>query len=150
MPLRGRPLVEEKHDRLEIAARQLETALQLYFDNSDFYSVITLAGAADEILGQILRASGKEPQLERIKEAVAAVYEQLWGQKADLKSIADRANYARNALKHWSEGQPMVVDFNAEEEAKDMLERAISNYWSLYKNLTDAMLRFQREHLRAA
>ncbi|MFC5500231.1 hypothetical protein ACFPOE_21995 [Caenimonas terrae] len=133
-----------------MAGRQLETALELYFDNRDFYSVITLAAAADEIFGQVLRAAGQAPQLERIKEAVAAVHKQMWGHEADLKSIADRANRARNALKHWSEGQPMVVEFDAEEEAKDMLERAISNYWSLYKNLTSAMLRFQREHLRAA
>lgn len=135
----------EPHDRRSMALQQLETALFLYFERRDYYSVITLAGAADEIFGQLLRAQGAEPRLESIKRSVAAIFEHLRGRPLDPAYVAQRANFARNALKHWNEGQPLVVEFDAIEEAKDMLERAISNYWSLEEELTAAMKRFQNE-----
>jgi hypothetical protein len=138
-----------KHNRLEMAKRQLETALELYFQGSDHYSVITLSGAADEIFGQVLRVQGQEPRLEEIAKSVAAIYKKLYGTEVTAKSVADRANHARNALKHWHASQPLEVDFDVHEEAKDMLERGIANYWALYGDLTDSMERFEREVLRA-
>jgi hypothetical protein len=133
-----------------MASHQLETALQLYFAGGELYSVITLAGAADEVFGQLLRSQGKEPRIEEIKKSVAAIYKKLWGEELDPKRVAERANHARNALKHWNEGQPLVVEFDAVEEAKDMLERAIANFWALHLELTDSMMRFEREVLHSA
>jgi hypothetical protein len=135
----------ERHDRRLMALTQLETALRLYFDGADYYSTITLSGAADEIFGQLLKARGQEPRLESIKKAVAAMFEHLQGRPLEPARVAERANHARNALKHWNEGQPLVVEFDAIEEAKDMLERAISNYWALEAKLSAAMTRFQNE-----
>lgn len=140
----------EKHNRLEMATRQLETALALYFEGQDYYSAITLAGAADEVFGQVLREQGQEPRVEEIAKSVAAIYKKLHGTEITPKSVADRANHARNALKHWSANQPLVVEFDVLEEAKDMVERGIANYWALYGDLTAAMERFEREVLRAA
>lgn len=128
-----------------MALMQLETALRLYFERNDYYSVITLSGAADEVFGQILKSQGREPRLESIKKSVAAIFERLRGRPLDPKKVAESANFARNALKHWSEGQPLAVQFDAIEEAKDMLERAIANYWSLESNLLPSMLKFQDE-----
>lgn len=133
-----------------MAARQLETALELYFVGTDLYSVITLSGAADEVFGQVLRSRGQEPELENLKRSVAAIYKHLWGEKANPKAIAGRANYARNSLKHWAESQPLVVEFDLPQEAKDMLERAIANYWAPYGDLTPAMERFETEARSAA
>jgi len=135
----------ESHDRRVMALTQLETALRLYFDGADYYSTITLSGAADEIFGQLLTARGQEPRLESIKKSVAAMFEHLQGRPLEPARVAQRANHARNALKHWNEGQPLVVEFDAIEEAKDMLERAISNYWALEAKLSPAMTRFQNE-----
>lgn len=138
-----------KHHRLEMAKRQLETALNLYFEGADMYSVITLAGAADEIFGQALRAQGQEPRLIELSKSVAAIYKKLYGKEITEKSVAERANDARNALKHWSETQPLEVEFDVLEEAKDMLERGIANHWALYGDLSVQMERFEREVLRA-
>jgi hypothetical protein len=135
----------EPHDRRVMAHQQLETALALYFEKRDYYSAITLAGAADEIFGQLLKAEGKEPRLESIKKSVAAIFERLQGRPLDPARVAERANHARNALKHWNQGQPLIVKFDALEEAKDMLERAISNYWALEADLSAAMEKFQNE-----
>ena len=130
-----------------MALRQLETALRLYFEGQDYYSVIALAGAADEVFGQLLATAGRDNSLETIKKSVVAIHKHLTGDTIDPSAVAQRANLARNALKHWSKGQPLLVSFDAEEEARDMLNRAIDNYWSLEEQLSPAMEKFQREQI---
>jgi hypothetical protein len=133
-----------------MALAELETALRLYLVGEDFYSVITLAGAADEIFGQLLRAEGRESSLETLKAAVVAIGLALGGTVVDPKAVALRANLARNALKHWSPGQPLVVPFDEVAEAKDMLNRAVDNFWTLEQKLSPAMERFQRQSMDPA
>jgi hypothetical protein len=131
--------------RTDLALAQLETGLRLYFDGSDYASVVTLAGAADEIFGQLLTAAGRESSLESLKKAVVAIHEKLFGEPISPNVAADRANRARNSLKHWNPGDPHIVKFDLPEEARDMLSRAIDNYWTLEQKLSPAMERFQRE-----
>lgn len=128
---------------------QLETALRLFFEGKDFASVITLAGAADEIFGKLLTSSGRESSLEGLKKSVAAIHEKLYGEPIEPTQIASRANRARNSLKHWDEGQPMIIKLDLAQEATDMLFRAIDNYWALNESLTPAMEQFQREYVYA-
>ena len=135
--------------RKDLALAQLETALRIFFEGSDHASVVTLAGAADEIFGQLLAASGHEHSLASLVAAVTAIQEKLFGEADAPKLIADRANAARNSFKHWNVGDTEIVKFNLEVEACDMLNRAIDNYWTLEQRLTPAMERFQRE-LRSA
>lgn len=140
-------MTTQSHDCRDIASSQLETALRLYFEGQDYFSVITLAGNADEILGKILKAKGVEDSLEATKKSVAAVYQYLFNEKLSQKEIADRANRAKNAIKHGIGATPTVT-FDAVEEAKDMLNRAIDNYWLLENELTSAMMKFQREAMK--
>lgn len=149
MPPKGDALPTQGHDRRCIALTQLETALRLYFERQDYYSVIALADAADEIFGQLLAASGRENSIETIKTSVVAIHKHLTGNVIDPSAVAIRANLARNALKHWSPGQPLIVSFDSLEEARDMLNRAIDNYWVLEEQLSPAMGRFQRERMAA-
>ena len=135
--------------RQELALAPLQTALQLYFDGQDRASVITLAGAADEIFGKLLAASGRDSSLKSLIAAVAEIQQKLFGEAAEPKQIADRANTARNSLKHWDVGDTQIVKFDLEVEARDMLNRAIDDYWILEQKLTPEMECFQRE-LRAA
>jgi hypothetical protein len=137
------------HYRKDLALDQLETALRLYFDGGDRASVVTLAGAADEIFGQLLGAAGHENSLQSLIVAVTAIQVRLFGEALEPKHIADRANAARNSLKHWGPGDTEIVKFDLEQEAQDMLNRAVDNFWSLEQRLTPAMERFQRE-LRSA
>ena len=131
--------------RKDLALAQLVTALGLYFDGGDRGSVITLAGAADEIFGKLLAASERENSFQSLIAAVTAIQQKLFGEALEPKRIADRANAARNTLKHWDVGDTEIVKFDLETEARDMLNRAIDNYWSLEQKLTPEMERFQRE-----
>jgi len=47
-------MAEETYDRLALAKGQLDTALELFLDQKNYSSVITLAGAAEEIFGRAL------------------------------------------------------------------------------------------------
>ena len=136
----------QAHYRSELALAQLETALQLYFENGDRGSIVTLAGAADEVFGKYLERGGRESSYKSLVAAVTAIQAHLFGQPLEpeeVKAIADRANAARNSLKHIGDSE--IVKFDPEAEAQDMLNRAIDNYWSLEQKLTPAMERFQRE-----
>lgn len=137
------------HYRDDLALAQLETALRIFFEGNDFASVITLAGAADEIFGKLLSSSGRENSLEVLKKAVAEIYLKMNGGPIEPSEIADRANRAKNSLKHWDEGQPLIVKVDLAQEASDMLFRAIDNYWALKETLTPSMEKFQRENLGA-
>jgi hypothetical protein len=137
------------HYREDLARQHLETALSLFEAGNDYGSVVTLAGAADEVFGKFLVAEGKENSLESLKKAVAAIHLKLYGEPTDPKHIADRANRAKNSLKHWDVADERLVKFDLKQEAIDMLSRAIDNYWTLKEDLTPAMEKFQREVLRA-
>lgn len=144
-----RTMTLQSHDCRCIALVQLETALRLYFEKSDFFSVITLAGNADEVFGKILKTKGRESSLDELKKAVAAIHLHLYEEVLPESAVAERANRAKNAIKHGIGAAPTVT-FDAEEEAKDMLNRAIDNYWVLEQWITPAMERFQRESIAGA
>lgn len=133
----------------DLALSQLETALRLFYEGSNFASVITLAGAADEIFGKLLASVGGENSLETLKTCVAAFHQNLYGESIKLSEIVDRANRAKNSLKHWDVNQDLIVKFDLPQEASDMLFRAIDNYWALKQTLTPAMEKFQREMMGA-
>jgi len=135
--------------RSDLALAQLETALKVYFDGSDFAAVITLAGAADEIFGKLLTAAGGESSLASLTKAVGAIHEKLYGEATAPHHIVERANLAKNSLKHWDVGDPEIVKLDLRLEAQDMLNRAIDNYWTLEHKLPELMERFQREHMAA-
>lgn len=137
MPIRS-------HKKDQIALAQLETALRLFAEGSDYYAVITLAGAADEILGKRLESRGGVSALASLTRASVAIHQIVHGVPGSAQRYADRANLARNALKHLRAGGADAVDLDIHEEAVDMLDRAISNYWELTSSLTPAMEEFER------
>ena len=123
----------------DAAVAQLEVALRLYFsgDERDLLSVITLAGAAEELFGQLLAAKGIENSIESIKKAIVAISAilSLDGDPVTLKEAANRANRAKIRLKHWNaQTDNALIELDAAEEARDMLSRAIDNYWLLEQN----------------
>jgi len=133
---------ETTFEKRYAALVQLETALRLFDEGQDLISVITLAGAAEEMFGQLLRERGDCSELDSHIEAARAIYSNLFKEQVGAKVFADRANRARNLLKHHTPGQASTVTIDLFEEATDMLDRAVSNYWQLEETLTEAMRLF--------
>lgn len=54
---------------IDIALEQLETALRLFKKPKEYISVITLAGAAEEILGKACREQGIKNAIEEMQHS---------------------------------------------------------------------------------
>ena len=134
----------QSHKKDEIALAQLETALRLFAEGSDDYAVVTLAGAADEIFGKRLESRGGVSALVSLTRASVAIHRIVHGEPGSEQMYAERANLARNALKHLHAGGEDVVDLDIHQEATDMLDRAISNYWELAGSVSPAMQEFEQ------
>ena len=93
-------MTTQSHATRCIALVQLETALRLYFEREDYFSVITLAANAEEIFGKIVTAKGIDNSLETKKKNVDAMHRYLYGSAFPESEIAGRANFAKNAMKH--------------------------------------------------
>ena len=118
---------------VEIAEHQLIAALMLWRQH-DYLSALTLAGAAEEILGKRLRKLGREPSFEQLRDLIVALARQEGDTSHDLeKVIGDLLNSTRNELKHYSGDE--LLSFDLRTDAQEMLERAIANYQALTGNL---------------
>ena len=129
-------------EKKAVALRQLDAALQLFETGGDHLAVITLAGAAEEILGKLILLAGGTPSLDHLVQATCAIHKLQTGQDLDQTTARSRANAARNALKHLDGPPDLSVSLDPEEEAVDMLDRAVTNYWVLEGALSPAMQRF--------
>lgn len=64
-------MAEKTYERLDLAKGQLATAFTLFLDDQNFASSITLAGAAEEILGRELISRGRRSTLDVDYESMA-------------------------------------------------------------------------------
>jgi hypothetical protein len=112
--------------KLDIAEQQLVHAIELFCFGERMVSAITLAGAADEILGKLVADDGKTNAMEREVDYVCEMFEYHFGSVADRKAFRDFENNARNELKHLCTGKAIEIDL--EQEAVNLIERAINNF----------------------
>ena len=132
--------------KVDIAKSQLDTAIKLYLDAHDLVSAITLAGAADEILGKLVRGQGELSALDKAVARLCAMYETAFSEASDPKRFIDLRNRARNEFKHVGVAPDVNVDL--EIEAVSMLRRAIENYRKLDPIFRENFRSFEQEMLR--
>jgi hypothetical protein len=120
--------------KLVIAQRQLEMAAHLYVEGADYLAIVALAGAAEEILGNLLRRAGQEAMIDRIVEMDRG----LTGGR-DFSVVNAEVNRVRNALKHARDPDEDTVTVEPSEAAA-MLARALVNYKELAGQLSQTML----------
>ena len=124
--------------KLQIAQIQLERAVFLCMDDRDFVSAITLAGAAEEILGNAVAAAERESAVQNSAAAISAFNVVSGGTPVQKKAAISELNSARDSLKHFGDGKPVTFDF--EEEAYQLIDRAVSNLLLLNQTPTPAMV----------
>jgi len=127
--------------KLQLAQVQLDRAIRLYLDESDFVCAITLAGAAEELLGKLLASSNSQPIVENYAVAISKFNVALGGAPIEKKDAISELNAARDSLKHFGDGSP--VSFDLAEEAYELIDRATSNFLLLTKSETPNMARFR-------
>jgi hypothetical protein len=118
--------------KLDVAMNQLRTSIQLY-NKGNFISSITLAGAAEEILGKIAAKTANRNALLDEKVAIDQIAEMSNKQKPDLRKVIETRYRTRNELKHNDLGKDSEinkVDFNY--QAEELIIGAINNYMIIY------------------
>lgn len=118
----------QRFSRQEIALQQIETALGLYFRGDELFSVITLAGAAEEILGELLLMRGGN------KGALASIFRILRPGKKDGLSGREMGHEVDE-----------FVHMDVRHEAEFLLGRAIEDYIQLGGAPSPTMLKFMGE-----
>lgn len=113
----------------ELACSQLNVALRLYMAAEEYPSIITLAGSAEEVLGNLAKDNGCEPSLKRSVKITQLVCKEILGEDIKESFCVSFLNKARNEMKHKCDGSDVDLDY--EHEAAQMLSRALENY-SLY------------------
>lgn len=112
----------------DIARVQLERAMILFARECDYISATTLAGAAEEILGDQLESNAKTEILDFIRIRL-----ERHGHPFDEKAVASELNYPRNAFKHYKAkvDDTTSIAFCLRDAAIDMIERAVDNHVKL-------------------
>ena len=133
-------------DKQFVARTQLERAITLFAGPCDYVSAITLAGAAEEILGKLVTEAGRDNSVNSLARAAAAVHKLVTEEVLEPRVFVDRANRARNALKHLETSASRDIAMDPHQEASDIINRAIDNYWLLTESLTPTMADFGRSN----
>ncbi len=86
-------------DKLEVADEMMESAIESFFDKERYFSALNLAGAAQEIYGKWVRASGGKDLpsqsldiMEKVSKASGAAFSRREYQKI--------GSHAKNTIKH--------------------------------------------------
>lgn len=118
--------------KLDAAQMQLERAIKLFVDGDDYVSALTLAGAANELLGGAIEAKGWRPSRNKMLDAYPNILALSTGKPPPVmteKEIGTIINEARNWLKHYNDGEPILM--NPENEAHFLISQAVDNYFRL-------------------
>ena len=113
--------------RIDLAREQLEMALDAFLERQRFASAITLASAAERVLGQALRHAGKPAVLDWKFEATDLVHTALHGEPLNKGAFTDAENRVSNALRHFDKADAPDFEADLEEAACWMLVRACEN-----------------------
>ncbi|OGW55625.1 MAG: hypothetical protein A2Y81_00360 [Nitrospirae bacterium RBG_13_43_8] len=123
----------------EVARSQIDTAIDLFLDGKDYLSVITLAGAGEEILGSLIARAGKKRMIDHLID----LDKKLSKGGRQFKIINQEINGFRNSLKHADDPTEDIVDVVEDQEhAIAMLARALTNYHELEGKLSVKMEQF--------
>jgi hypothetical protein len=133
---------EQLHQKLDLAVDQLNIALELFLSGRSYVAALTLAGAAEEILGQALSQRDQQNALQMKFDTTSVVYEELHRKPLAWKHFADGENYAKNGAKHMRSLSESTISVDLYEAALWMLVRACSNYGALDLPRTAHMDRF--------
>ena len=95
--------------KLQVAEHQLDAAIRLYLNADDFVSAITLAGAAEEILGKLLERRGNKHSVALFAESCVQIGRHVFDTDWTTKHFVEMQTFFRNNLKHITDGDSLDI-----------------------------------------
>ena len=121
--------------KIDAAVDQLDWAIKLFLDHKAYVPAITLAGAAEEILGE---AVSSESAFKKLMESLSSEYripENVLSQ--------EYLNKAKNWMKHWREMKDEeYMDIELETQAIQYIVRTVTNLATYDNTATSETPRF--------
>ena len=127
-------MIMPSYHRIEIAKAHLHRAIVLLIEENDFINAITLAGAAEEVLGKLVLEANLIPAMEQL---IDGLHNKLGGSIDKKKIRDDYLNRAKNRLKHFDQGNEKAIDLEPENEAISMILRAVTNLFLVEGQITE-------------
>src|SRR3954447_14293391 len=112
------------YSSIQLAVEQLNTAITLFLERGSFVSALTLAGAAEELLGKTLSNADQENSVEWHYEMAGRTRGLLDDVAVSKRDFITLENRARDAAKHH---RPGGLHLDIEDEALWMIVRACDN-----------------------
>ena len=126
------PLKITKISKKEIALIQLKAAAR-HYNKQDYVSCITLAGAAEEILGGIAKKRSDFNQLDDYIDYTKSIFRYFKKDIPKIKSLIRNRNITKNELKHNDIGENFIIEADLENEAVTFFVAALKNYFNAFK-----------------
>lgn len=127
------------YSKLELAICQLEAAIDHHLNDQNYVCAITLAGAAEEILGRLLEEKGGEPVVKEFARICVGVGKVSNVESWDEKFFISLENDFRNGLKHLQNGESMSL---SRLPSESMIDRAVENHRRLTGGYSSKMIEF--------
>ena len=115
------------HNKQDIAIQHLSLALVEYIKGNNAYSVLHLAGAAEEMLGNLVKIKKKRSSLEHAVDWMQSWWK-IIGNEKQRKEDAKHILKVKNGVKHLDGKNDMVLIADIEYENKETIRRALENY----------------------
>jgi hypothetical protein len=119
------------HTKLEVACEQLQAALRLYFARQDHFAIVTLAGAAEEILGVYLKRHNQNHAFDEQLDTTLRLYEWMWKEQGSRDRMHKAINRIKNGAKHMMGKKDTTIVCDERVAARRVLNRAVTNYYKL-------------------
>ena len=124
-------------NKIEAAAFQLDWAIRLFLDHKAYIPAITLAGAAEEILGEAVLNEAAFHELKVTLSEKTGIDEKIISQ--------EHLNKTKNWLKHWKHlKDDENLEIELEKEAIQYIARAIANLVTHDKSVTSETPRYYK------
>ncbi len=123
-----------KLHKTEIARHQIDTAIDLFLEDKDFISALTLSGAGEEVTGKLIERAGGKNMLQKLH----AWYEETTGEEIKFGEFAKNTNFTRNTLKHANNAEEDELEVQKWETVQ-MIMRAMTNYKELVGEPSEKM-----------
>jgi hypothetical protein len=130
------------YTKLELAIHQLDRAIALLLDEGDCISAITLAGAAEEILGHVVTLQGGTSAHQELVDECMKLSRRVPGEPVKPSVFHEMFAGFRNELKHYREGSDITVN---DECAYPVLDRATENLRRLNVAPSSAVQRYMNK-----
>lgn len=122
---------KQRLTKRKIALIQLEQSLNL-LEAGDPVSALTLAGAAEEILGRVASRKGQEARVEYNADWLGSFYDWANKPRPSKKRLISILNAPRNHLKHQNDGRNIKVEADFQFEAEEMILRCMFNHFNAF------------------